>query len=487
MRILLMAVGSRGDSEPMCSLAAALAEKDEVECIELFLQTDAQDLVPRGTDKLQKVQYHELPFTQMDFYKWAGQKREPPQAGAGHANPRVQFLGIVTDIMGELVLPCYSKVMETVLGGSKPTVDAIVASSLARQLAMEVEWQLRISSIAIPIYLVQLQNLVPTRDFPHYSQTDAFIEALTNGGRDKDGNLETYLELERLQLQFLSAHVEPQLGNLPSYRKREPPLDFDKDMLPALTGTASSDSCMDIWMVNAVSTHIVPANSDAGKKVLNVGSLADTYVPEGFVPPAGLVSFLERHVGKPPICFGYGSMPFEQAQLVVDAVREAKYPAVLVGSSMMGVFGKLQEASSEEEKEWMAWAKENVYCVANVPYPWLLPQCSMMFSHGGAGVLHSTLRAGIPAVISPLIGDQFAFAKYVDAKGWGVNACDKLTSLSKEDILKSIPKAVKCQPACRQLGTAMASGEPAGSHSGKNGRDLLAKAIIDHVHEKRRS
>ena len=41
-------------------------------------------------------------------------------------------------------------------------------------------------------------------------------------------------------------------------------------------------------------------------------------------------------------------------------------------------------------------------------------------SHGGAGVLHSTLRAGIPAVIAPLMGDQFAWARLVDARYLGV-------------------------------------------------------------------
>jgi len=42
-----------------------------------------------------------------------------------------------------------------------------------------------------------------------------------------------------------------------------------------------------------------------------------------------------------------------------------------------------------------------------------------MLSHGGAGVLHSTLRAGIPAIIAPLIGDQFVFAKLIDARELG--------------------------------------------------------------------
>lgn len=42
-----------------------------------------------------------------------------------------------------------------------------------------------------------------------------------------------------------------------------------------------------------------------------------------------------------------------------------------------------------------------------------------MVSHGGAGVLHSTLRAGIPAIIAPFFGDQFFHAKLIQARELG--------------------------------------------------------------------
>lgn len=50
---------------------------------------------------------------------------------------------------------------------------------------------------------------------------------------------------------------------------------------------------------------------------------------------------------------------------------------------------------------------------------WRLPQCRCMVSHGGAGVLHSTLRAGIPAIIAPFFGDQFFHAKLIQARELG--------------------------------------------------------------------
>lgn len=479
MRVLLIAVGSRGDAEPFCSLAATLAAADQIDAVDLFLQTDLEYLVPKGYSK---IHYHALPFTMMDFYKYAGGERKPPQAGADHPNPRVKFLGMVTDMMGELVLPCYSSVMETAQGKdndeNKP-IDAIVASSLARQLAMEIALQMEKK---IPVYLIQLQSLVPTKDYPHYSQTNACVEALTHettskGANTPAENLETFLSLERFQYEFLKGYTDSKLAQLDNYDATRASLAFETQLL-ALTGHPTP--VMDLWMVNAVSTHIIPPTSDAGPRVLNIGGLADNYIPKAFEPPSDLMSFLDK-LEAPPICFGYGSMPFGQAEILVDAAYEAKRPSILVGSAMMNVLEKKVTKDTDSDVVKAKWIKENICCVSGIPYPWVLPRCAMMFSHGGAGVLHATLRAGIPAVIAPFLGDQFFFAPFVEAKGWGVKASDNMASLTKEDVLRSIEKADGCKDACRQLGEAMATGEPAGSQSGKYGPELLATAIIQHV------
>lgn len=476
MRILLIAVGSRGDAEPFCSLAASLAKSEEIDAVDLYIQKDLKHLVPQGDASCrQKIEYHELPFTQMDFYKYAGE-RKPPQPGAGHPNPRVQFLGIVTDIMGEMVLPCFSDIMDRCTAGKSS--DAIVGSSLARQLVLELAGQLERK---VPVYLVQLQSLVPTQDFPHYSQHEKCLDALVHHkGSGSPENVDTYLELERIQADFLEAHVKNKLHTLDGYKQNRS-MDFEQDTIPALTGQKKADR--DIWMVNAVSTHIIPPPSDAGPKVLNVGGLADHFIPAGFEPPSDLVSYLEEikknsdGIQARPICFGYGSMPFGKVVTVVEALHKTKRPAILVGSAMIGVLEKIQTEHNDSD-EFVGWVRKNIKCVTSVPYGWLLPKCSMMFSHGGAGVLHATLRAGIPSVISPLIGDQFLFADYVQAKGWGVRASKSLGALTKTDIMESIQKAELCQNACEVLGSEMTTGEPSGSNSGKFGPELLTQAIV---------
>eukprot|EP00567_Pseudictyota_dubia_P013247 CAMPEP_0197441778 /NCGR_PEP_ID=MMETSP1175-20131217/7961_1 /TAXON_ID=1003142 /ORGANISM="Triceratium dubium, Strain CCMP147" /LENGTH=197 /DNA_ID=CAMNT_0042972109 /DNA_START=43 /DNA_END=633 /DNA_ORIENTATION=+ len=195
MRALLICVGSRGDNEPFASLAATLIANG---CeVDMFVQSDAIQLVPPPNGPL--LRCHELPFTQMDFYRYVSN----PSHGQDHSNPRVKFLGIITDCIGELVLPCTKAVLD-VAKERKP--DVILASSLSRQLAMAVG-----DEMGSTICWVQLQPLTPTKHYPHYSQHDSFIDALLAMDTNADSlessfgekNIETYCELERYQYEFL--------------------------------------------------------------------------------------------------------------------------------------------------------------------------------------------------------------------------------------------------------------------------------------------
>ena len=47
-----------------------------------------------------------------------------------------------------------------------------------------------------------------------------------------------------------------------------------------------------------------------------------------------------------------------------------------------------------------------------VDYSCLLPRCSAMVHHGGAGTVAAALRAGIPSVICPLHFDQYMWVRH---------------------------------------------------------------------------
>ena len=96
----------------------------------------------------------------------------------------------------------------------------------------------------------------------------------------------------------------------------------------------------------------------------------------------------------------------------------------------------------------------------------------MMLCHGGAGVVHAALRAGVPPVISPLMGDQFFFAELLSAKGLGVRASAALVSMTTDELIDAIEnKAPGCREACQVLRKRMNEEEP-------NGAASLAKIIM---------
>lgn len=443
MRFLLITVGSRGDAEPFCSLAQALAAKDHQ--VDLFLQTDLAHLAPSSAT------VHELPFTQMDFYKYVG----TPSHGADHENPRVRFVGIVTDIIAALVLPCCDAVLNEAVANNGST-DMIVTSSLARPLAMAVG-----QKCEIPTSVVHLQPLAPTDKFPHYSNAEQCVAALTNNGgkllsSDKAFE-EGYVELDGYHHEFLQDRLDE------VYKKLDLPLLRYDELKEALAGHNGDKTLI----FNAFSDELVPNVHDAAVSIYTVGPLADTFVASSFTPPEDLVAFLTiKCETTPPICIGYGSMPFSKASMILEALEQVNRKAILIGNAL----------KVEDDDTISDWVKENVYQLSSAPYPWLLPQCAMMLSHGGAGVVNATIRAGIPPVISPLMGDQFFWAQLLEAKHVGVQAGSSMTALTKEDVVDAIQRADKCTEAAKELGEEI--------RANGVGVDRMVRVLEDHFSKK---
>ena len=413
MRAVLVTVGSRGDAEPFCALAAEMLRRDEQQHdVHLFMQTDQQKLAPPGAT------VHTLPFSSNDFYKYTAN----PSKGNDSPNPRVRFTGIIADVVAELVLPCTKDILAVSRGA-----DAIVSSSLARVPALLVGRELQ-----VPVAIVHLQPLVPTKDYPHYSDTEATVDAMvhprSSPPADCNSHLDSHWTLERVQHEFLEERVSAACEELGF-----PPLEFEGFMKPALAGGNPG-----VMIANSFSTEVVPPTTDAGDDVHDVGPLADAYVSPGWEPPKDLAEFLNG-CQAPPVCVGFGSMPCDKASLVIAGLKQTGDKAVLVGDAL-----KLAE---DEDTD-------TLFQISSVPYPWLLPQCSMMISHGGAGVVNATLRAGVPPVIFPFFGDQPFWAALLVAKGIGVQACP-LGALTADDVVGGVRKARECQAKAKAVGEAI--------------------------------
>lgn len=418
MKVLLISVGSRGDIEPFCALAQELLHAGHQVEYALQNENNYQNIVPAG------VNLRSLPFESNDFYKYMN-----PTHGADHPNPRVRFVGVIADCIGELVLPCCQQVLEVA-----KDCDAIVSSSLARSLAFALTQKL-----SIPTYLVHLQPLLPTGLFPHYSNADEFVECVSKDPSTltlKPEYLEGYWELERFQYEFWKERLDKMYAEI----GLDPLLTFE-DNKTILSGNSPS-----VHIINAFSNEIIPAVPDAGPNVHNVGALGDAYIPKAFDPLADdsdLAQFL-KDGNKKPICIGFGSMPHDASKVegLLQVVQDLNQRVVLVGKAL----------TLPDTLEKSPWIQQNVRHVDGLPYAWLLPHCSVMVSHGGAGVVHATLRAGCANVVSPLMGDQFAHAKLLEAKGLGAQAGHTMNRMTKEEFQSALEKALKCTDAASSLG-----------------------------------
>jgi UDP:flavonoid glycosyltransferase YjiC (YdhE family) len=146
-----------------------------------------------------------------------------------------------------------------------------------------------------------------------------------------------------------------------------------------------------------------------------------------WAPPAELTAFLDA--GPPPVCIGFGSMvgddPARLASLVVRAARRAGTRAVLLSG-----WGGLDAERI---------ASDDVLVLDQAPHDRLLPLCSAVVHHGGAGTTGAGLRAGVPSVVVPFGMDQPFWASRVAALGAGPTPLPRrrLTAEALADALRA--------------------------------------------------
>lgn len=117
------------------------------------------------------------------------------------------------------------------------------------------------------------------------------------------------------------------------------------------------------------------------------------------MPPADLDVFLST--GPPPVYVGFGSMagdaPERATSLVAEALERAGHRGIVAGA-----VGDLPPT---------------VIGAGSVPHEWLFPRTAAVVHHGGAGTTAAVVRAGVPSVVVPFMGDQPFWGRRVHALG----------------------------------------------------------------------
>ncbi len=200
---------------------------------------------------------------------------------------------------------------------------------------------------------------------------------------------------------------------------------FRKEVLglPPQTGVQNMARRRQMLVLLGYSRYVVPPPADWPPNLHTTGYWF-LNAAQDWTPPPELVDFLES--GEPPVCIGFGSMTGQDArpltELLIDAVTRAKRRAVLL-SGWAGI-GEAERPSY-------------IYCIESAPHDWLFPRMRAVVHHGGSGTTAASLRAGVPTVIVPHLGDQVFWGQRVESLGVGPKAIPR-SKLSAERLAEAI-------------------------------------------------
>jgi sterol 3beta-glucosyltransferase len=384
MKITMIAIGTRGDVQPAVAVGKALSSKGHIIRIlaganfQNWIKSHGLEAVASQTD-IQAVM--ESPLGR----EWIEKK-----------NPIAQMRVIkkLTDQSG------WQSMREA--WNACSDADAIFSSFTSDVYALSISEKLRVPLISMPLQ----PTLYPTRSGA----------ATMNAPRPNHNSILNYF-FGRYFLEPFGWRISGEMVNR-----------FRREILGLMSQTRSQylRAKRRLFTVQAYSRHVVPHAEDWPSTIRTTGFCFLEEQRE-WKPPVELVRFIES--GEPPVCIGFGSMVGGNleyiTQTVIKAVKESGRRAVLL-SGWAGI--------GNEEKD------NQIYRLEAAPHEWLYPRMSAVVHHGGAGSTASSLRAGVPTVIVPHLGDQSFWGQRVHALGAGPKPIPR-TRLTSAKLAKAIVTA----------------------------------------------
>ena len=142
---------------------------------------------------------------------------------------------------------------------------------------------------------------------------------------------------------------------------------------------------------------------------------------------------------------GFGSMVSADADRLSDLIAAAGRRA---GARMVIQVGRTGLAQASQPSG-------DSIVIGEVPHEWLFPRMAAVVHHAGAGTAAAGLRAGIPAVSVPKLGDQPFWAARLAALGTGPPPIP-YRKLSAAALIAAIRNAIT-RPSYRVRAQALAS------------------------------
>ncbi len=365
--LTILALGSRGDVQPFVALGLGLQA------------AGYRVTIAAAADYAALAQDHGLAF-----HPLVGQIStllDPAQVelflGAA-SNP----LRAIRSFMQQ-VNPIVDQLMRDCLAACRPSAGLIV-STLGMYCGVHLAEKLQ-----IPLIVAHLHPYAATTSQPHMFFPPWPRRLPLRGG---------YNWLSHI----LADHIQWQVLRRPFNRARRATLDLGPLGPLATWGQVRAARWATLYGYSAVVAP-PPADWDAGDSITGYWFLDEA----GWQPPAALAEFLAA--GSPPVLVSFGSMMVGRdgdriTSLVVAALQRSGQRGIIYRG-----WGELGRTA----------LPPSVLAVDAVPHAWLFPQLRAVVHHGGAGVTAAALRAGLPAVVVPFLGDQHFWAQCVLRLGAG--------------------------------------------------------------------
>lgn len=364
MHCTILAIGSRGDIQPMIALGVGL--KAAGYDVRIATHADFETFV-----RQHDLEYFQLTGNAARFYSGpAGialrdRSREPGEFLSFFQNYLSTFLD-------KLLIGCWEACQGT---------DFLFCWSWTRAGPSLAE------CLGIPVFMVGNYPVIhfPTSAFPNPYQGD-----MPDGSNPLE-NLATWHQ-SRALTQVGQDHID---------RWRQDTLG-----LPPISWEQEIDMLQKLPHLFGFSPTVLPKPADWPEWVYVTGYwLLD--LPLDYAPPAELSAFLSSNPA--PVAIGFSSQIRRDArkiaQIIIDALALAEQRGIIITgwSRLRGV-------------EW----PDTIFPIRSVPYDWLFQHVSAMVHQGGSGSAAMSMRAGIPNMAIPFGYEQELWGRQIAAQGAGV-------------------------------------------------------------------
>jgi sterol 3beta-glucosyltransferase len=403
VRILIAAVGSRGDVAPLTGLGTALRGAGHDVSLATYGPFEERitgcglgfRLVP-GDSQLML----------------ASEQGQGWQEGGAGLTSGIRFVRMITEHMRD--------VNAAILQAARQDTDVLLLAGLVWFGGYRIAEGLGLPSIGL--------GLQPSHPTSQFLPTGLTARSLGHWGNRVVGRASAIVAgsaVDRASKQLWAQEGMPGFSIRQMYRRQE------AARWPFIYGYSPS---------------LVPRPPD-WREGIEVGGYWWPQHPVGWTPPADLERFLAA--GPPPVFVGFGSMsPADAARLskIVAASRRQAGVRMIVQAGWADLGGALRD-------------DDDMIVIGEAPHDWLFPKMAAVVHHAGAGTTAAGLRAGVPTVSVPMITDQPFWASRVTSLGAGPKPIP-YKSLAAGGLTAAISDAVsrdsyrtRAQEIAKQLAT----------------------------------